>query len=329
MKVATAIKIRNLYGRNLGSWAKSDGGYFFGTNTVYLTVGSPLGIATVVNLDTIQAKMLSDCRVIPFIDELLARNTSECKYPAISLGDNFLVALERTLKIISSEAVRNYGQVALVRNNGLETKIVATDSFVLYEHTENVQSKGYSFCIGVKEVKAILAFFVKTDGPLVAQLSTDKTILIIEQYDKKAFIALSQIKYPNYLGVLPEWTKGHKQGTWNKKTPKVKGSFTAIYERDKVTYIGKNSIRIGSIAIEPIVCSRLGDYFTTVALNPNYIAFVNDSKMPVEWHQSVGEPSHAPLLFRSASAIGCTETTAVVPIAYSAEDITLLTADVE
>jgi hypothetical protein len=160
-------------------------------------------------------------------------------------------------------------------------------------------------------------------------LSADKTTLIIEQYDKKAFITLSQIKYPNYLGVMPDWSKGHKQGNWHKKTPKVKGSIAAIYERDKVTYIGKSSIRIGSIAIEPIVCSRLGDCFSTVALNPNYIAFVNDSKMPVEWHQSVSEPSIEPLLFRSASAIGCTETTVVVPITCSVEDIEILTTETD
>jgi hypothetical protein len=327
MKVSKAKKIRSIYGKKLESWTKSEGGYFFASSKIYLTIGNPTGNGELVNLDTIQANFLNDCQTTPYQDDYLARPIPDVKYPTISLGDNFLSAIERSLKIVDIDCARNYGTVALVTSNGLETKIVATDSFVIYEHTEMTLSDNpFTFCIGVNELKALLCFFGKKDGLLVAQLSDDKTVLIIEQQNHKAFIRLSDVKYPNYKPVMPEWHKGHVSGEWNKKLPKVKGAVSALYDCAMVYYFGKNEIKIGSVAIPTINGDRYGYHFSPTVYNPKYIAFVNDSASSVTWHQHYRDPSIEAITFRTAPAKQCTETVVIVPMTYKADDIARLRA---
>ena len=320
MKIAQAKKIIRIYKGPLSHWSKSGGGYAYWERNTYLTIGNPTGVAEAVNLATISAKALDDCTTTPYEgDTLLARDTSGYRhYPAIQLGVNFVPALKRSLKIISAECPRNYGTVAMVTHNGSQAKIVATDSFALYEHTEETEaSPEYTICIGVQEVKAITEFF--DAAPIDGQLSTDKTTLILSQGYHKAYIRLSQVKYPNYKPVMPEWSKGHIAGNWHKDTPKVKGAISARYESDKVTYYGKPAIKdvqpcLGTVAIKPIKCARDTSSFASCTYNPAYIDFVNASGDLVQWHQATWEPFNAPTTFRTSPRARCTETIVIVPI---------------
>lgn len=321
MKVSTAKKIRNVFKGLLSHWSKAPGGYYFSEPSVYLTIGKPMGLAEIVNLETIQAKVLDDCLTQAYADEVYSRQVfgENYLYPEITLGKNFMHALERASKIVSEKSPRNYGTVALVANNNNSTNIVATDGFMIYEHNEIAESSNYSFCLGVKHIKVILAFFEKTDT-IVARLSDDKSVLTLESGNKRAFIQVSKVKFPNYKPVMPDFTNGHTTGLWDKTTPKVKGSIAAIYDYAETTFFGKSNIKIGTIKND----CRLD--FVSAVYNPKYIDFVNESKKEVGWHQSKKDPSVDPIVFRTTCAYLCVETIVIVPITYNIEELNRMRA---
>jgi len=278
MKVTQAKKIQRIW---RGHWERAGTGYAFRNSRVSLFIGTCEGKSEALNLDTIQAKTLDDCLSQPIDDAHHWSMKNMVTGIPIDTGDHILEALERSLRIVDENACRNYGTVAKVYYDGKAVKLVATDSFVLYEHSEEFsEGDDFSFCIGDREIKTILAFFGK-DKPQWAKAEYDD-LLILTSGNKIAHIKTSAIKYPNYSSIMPDLIK-HRPIDWPLDFPKVKGANAAIVDQSEVTYIGKGNVNLGKGYMSKRNVSP-------VVLNPRYLDFVNDCPNDVIAWQSKENP---------------------------------------
>lgn len=307
MKLSKAKKIQKTAGDALDLWCRGDGGYEYLSRHCRVVIGKPIGSMTPINLNTLQATSLDDCRLQDM--EPVGNFEPRTAYPEISLGFNFIPAIKRCMQIVSADCDRNYGTVVQVSNDGKSVKTVATDSYILYEHTSDISCGGapYSLCLPVKACKILLELFDKTDI-LVAQFSYDKTTLTISTGYTTCHLQVSSVKYPNYKPAIPEWTRGHCSGYWPKNYPKIK-AVVADVSKDATRFWAKGNIALGTLAT-PI--SGFHADFLPSRYNPKYLNFVTDSAVVPVWYQSLDADN--PLLFRSNPAVGCTETIVLVPI---------------
>jgi hypothetical protein len=314
MKITTAKKIKGIWKYKNG-WEKAGSGYVFRNSSVYLTIGETEGMPLHVNIDTIQAKTLDDCATQPIADAHYHTTKNIVQGEPIHLGSHILEALKRAVKVISQDSPRNYGTVALIHLEENTVKVVATDSFMIYRHSEDVSpfvnTVPFNFRLGVSEIKTILTFFDK-ETPAFA-ITADNSTIILTSGNKIAHIRTSAIKYPNYKPVMPDLFKC-AVSAWPKDLPKVKGAISAIIDPSEATYFDKNGTNLGKVKI------AARDLATSV-YNPRYLDFVNDCPTDVHIWQNVENPSYEPSVFTSRQSSTLAETIVIVPIVYKPEEL--------
>jgi hypothetical protein len=317
MKVSQAKKIERIWKGVGWHWESVGTGYAFRNSRVSLFIGNCEGKSAALNLDTVQAKTLDDCLSLPIDGAHHWSMKNMVTGVSIDAGDHIFEALERSLKIVDDNADRNYGTVAKVYYDGKAVKVVATDSFMLYEHSEEFsEGTDFSFCIGEREIKTVLAFFGK-DTPQWSKAEYDDCV-ILSCGNKIAHIRTSAIKYPNYSSVMPDLIK-YKPIDWTLDFPKVKGAIAAIVDQSEAIYIGKGYVNLG----KGYMSKR---NISPVVLNPRYLDFVNDCPKDVIAWQSRENPENEVMEFNCYKREPVTygnvrEKIIIVPITYKPEEI--------
>jgi hypothetical protein len=298
MKITTAKKIQSILGEKLLThWAKSHNGFTLSHQKVFINVGNVVTghELSVVNLDTVGAKELSQCITASYSERVTARASTNFESDrAIRLGNDFMEHLALALKPTAKEAraIRSYSDKVLVTNDGYTTKVAGTDSFYLFEGQDESPSQPFTFVLEEKVARVLIALF-GNKTPTLAYLSYDNTTLQLVNGDITIDCRTSQVKYPKYETVIPSSEK-NKYSDFFRHIPAFK------IPKDSLAVLVQDGIEFKSA--KPSLQTSLGKlYFETnfvefpkTIVQPKYLSWARE--FASSWSQ---KDSDSPILCTS------------------------------
>lgn len=110
---------------------------------------------------------------------------------------------------VAQDSPRNYGTVAFLHKPNKEAcRLVGTDGFRLsYCEIEAAMPDGFldnGVCLSKRALAEIHRMCGEGFEKVRLSIASDETTLVAEVPDYQIFVRLSAVKYPNYMGVLPE-----------------------------------------------------------------------------------------------------------------------------
>ncbi len=148
---------------------------------------------------------------LPVIDDLTWReaptlttdNTAELPCSKLSY------MIEQVQFCVAQDSPRNYGSVAFLHKPGREScRLVGTDGFRLsYCEVETAMPDGFlenGVCLSKRALAELDRMCGDGFEKIRVSIADDETTLVAEVPDYQIYVRLSAVKYPNYMGVLPD-----------------------------------------------------------------------------------------------------------------------------
>lgn len=148
---------------------------------------------------------------LPLIDDLTWREPPKLSTENVAELPAAKVAymIDQVQFCVAQDSPRNYGTVAFLHKPGKEScRLVGTDGFRLsYCEIETPMPDGFldnGVCLSKRALAELQRMCGEGFEKLRLSIAQDETTLIAEVPDYQIFVRLSAVKYPNYMGVLPE-----------------------------------------------------------------------------------------------------------------------------
>ena len=148
---------------------------------------------------------------LPLIDELswLDPPALECQVSAEVPALKLAYMIEQVQFCVAQDSPRNYGTVAYLHRPDKETcRLVGTDGFRLsYCELRSPLPETFlkeGVCLSKRALAELERMCSEGFEKVRLSLSSDGTTLLAQVPDYQVFIRLSSVKYPNYMGVIPE-----------------------------------------------------------------------------------------------------------------------------
>jgi DNA polymerase-3 subunit beta len=148
---------------------------------------------------------------LPIIDELSWRDppTIECQVSADVPALKLAYMIEQVQFCVAQDSPRNYGTVAFLHRPDQDTcRLVGTDGFRLsYCEVKSPLPDGFlkeGVCLSKRALAELERMCSEGFEKVSLSLSSDGTTLLARVPDYQVYIRLSSVKYPNYMGVIPE-----------------------------------------------------------------------------------------------------------------------------
>lgn len=147
---------------------------------------------------------------LPLVDDLSWRES-----PAISTSNTAELPTQRLAYMIDQvqfcvvqDSPRNYGAVAYFHRSAPNyCRLVGTDGFRLsYSELETSLPEGFlsnGVCLSKRALTEMQRMCNEGFETLRISISEDETTFVAEVPDYRLYVRLSAVKYPNYLGVIP------------------------------------------------------------------------------------------------------------------------------
>jgi DNA polymerase-3 subunit beta len=148
---------------------------------------------------------------LPVIDDLTWREApalatdNSAEIPAAKLS----YMIGQVQFCIAQDSPRNYGSVGFLHKPNKETcRLVGTDGFRLsYCEVETAMPDGFldnGICLSKRALSELERMCDEGFEKIRLSIADDETTLVAEVPDYQIFVRLSAVKYPSYMGVLPE-----------------------------------------------------------------------------------------------------------------------------
>ena len=135
--------------------------------------------------------------------ELVSGNAAELPAPKLSY------MIDQVQFCVAQESPRNYGSVGYLHKPTPEIcRLVGTDGFRLsYCEVQTAMPDGFlgnGVCLSKRALAELQRMCGEGFETVRLSIADDETTLVAEVPDYRIFVRLSAVKYPNYMGVLPD-----------------------------------------------------------------------------------------------------------------------------